>query len=86
MIIWLKCTDNNRAEITYKICLHAIDECQCLLQVRSDLGVENELAAKHMLMIRGNDIKGCIGGKPTHNTRIERCWGECNTNAIDFFL
>lgn len=38
-----------------------------------------------MTMLRGPQISGYIGGKSTHNTRIERMWRECNNDAMDSF-
>ena len=71
MIIWLKISDNNRATTAYEYFKNAIEEYECPLQVRSDKGSENRLIAKHMIAIRGDEMRGFIGGKSTHNTRIE---------------
>jgi len=81
-VIWLKCSDNNRADTTYNYFLTAIEEHQCPFQVRGDKGVENKKIAKHMIAIRGENIRGFIGGKSTRNTRIERFWREYNTNVM----
>ena len=81
-IIWLICSDNNRADTTYGYFLNAIQEFQCPFQVRGDKGVENKMIAKHMIAIRGENMKGFLGGKSTHNTRIERFWREYNKNVM----
>ena len=85
-VIWLKCADNNRADTTYNYFLNAIQEHQCPFQVRGDKGVENKKIAKHMIAIRGDNIRGFIGGKSSHNTRIERFWKEYNTNVMKTFF
>ena len=84
-VIWLKCADNNRADTTYNYFLNAIEEHQCPFQVRGDKGVENKKIAKHMIAIRGENIRGFIGGKSARNTRIERFWREYNTNVMKSF-
>ena len=40
----------------------------------SDKRGENYLIAKHIIIIRGAEIKGYLGGISTHNTIIERLW------------
>ena len=72
MIIWLKCASNNRAETVYNHFMKSITEFQCPNHVRGDKGSENCLIAKHMMILRGSDMNGFIGGRSAHNTRIER--------------
>ena len=43
------------------------------------------MIAKHMIPIRGENMQDFIGGKLTHNTRIERFQQEYNTNSITSF-
>ena len=71
IIIQLKCANNNRAEIVYNYFAHSIIEFQCLYQVRGDKGSENQLITKHMIILRQSEMKGFIGNRSTHNTRIE---------------
>ena len=85
MIIWLKCANNNKAETVYNHFIKSITEFQCPYQVRGDKGSENRLIAKHMMILRGSDMNGFIGGRSTHNTRIERLWREYNNNVMDKF-
>ena len=61
---------------------HAIQKHQCPFQVRGDKGAENRMIAKHVIAIRGEDIRGYTGGRSCHNTRIERFWGEHNRNVM----
>ena len=86
MIIWLKCANNNRAETVHNHFIQSINEFQCPFQVRGDKGSENRLIAKHMIILRGTETRGFIGGRSTHNTRIERLWREYNNNAMDHYL
>ena len=81
-IVWLKCSNNNLADAACNYFLDAIQKHQCPFQVRGDKGAENRMIAKHVIAIRGEDIRGYTGGRSCHNTRIERFWGECNRNVM----
>ena len=71
--------------MTYNYFLKAIKEYQCPLQVREDKGAENRIIAKYIIAIRGENIRGFIGGKSTHNTRIERFQREYNITVMQKF-
>ena len=43
------------------------------------------MSPKHITAIRGENVRGFIGGKSTCNTRIERFWQEYNTNVMTSF-
>ena len=84
-IIWLKYTNNNRADTTYTYFLKAMKVYECPFQVRKDKGVENKIITKYMIIIRGENIRGFIRDKSTYNTRIKRFWWEYNTNVMKIF-
>lgn len=84
-IMWLKCSNNNLADAACNYFLDAIQKYQCPYQVCGDKGAENRKIAKHMIAIRGKDIRGHIGGRSCHNARIERFWGEYNRNVMSKF-
>ena len=69
--MWLKCTNNNRAETVYNYFIYSITEFQCPFQVRSDKGSENRLIIKHMIILIGTEMCRFISRRSTHNTRIE---------------
>ena len=79
-IMWFKCSGNNKWITTYELFKEAISKFITPLQVRGDKGSENRLIANHMLRI--TYYKGHIGGRSTHNTRIERFGREHNVNAM----
>ena len=71
MIMWLKCANNNHSETAYNHFIHSIIEFQSLFQVHSNKESENCLITKYMMILRGTEIRRFIGGRSTHNTRIE---------------
>ena len=81
-IIWLKCSNNNRGNISHDLFKESINKNFTPLQVIGDNGSENTLIAKHMLMVRNTQCRGCIGGRSTHKTRIECFWREFNVNVM----
>ena len=83
--MWLKCSDNDRADTTCNCFSNAIEEHQCPYQVRGDEGSENRKIAKCVIATRGEGMRDCIGGKSTRSTRIERFWREHNVNVMKKF-
>ena len=43
------------------------------------------MIAKHVIVIRGENMQGFIGGKSIRNTRIKRFWQEYNINVMTSF-
>lgn len=72
MIVFLKCSNNNRAETVYDHFLSAIVKFGVPSRVRSDFGGKNYLVARHMILHRGQARGGMLTGSSTHNQRIER--------------
>ena len=74
MVVYTKCSPNNRASTVYELFLSAIQQFGMPSRVRSDQGRENILVAQHMLEHRGDGRGSIITGCSTHNQRIERFW------------
>ena len=74
MIVYLKCSNNNRAKTVYELFVKAVDRFGLPSRVRSDFGGENYIVAQHMIRHRGQDRGSMLTGSSTHNQRIERLW------------
>ncbi len=74
MVVYLRCSSNNRAVTVYSSFLDAVRQFGLPSRVRSDHGGENVLVAQHMLEHRGDRRSSIITGASTHNQRIERFW------------
>jgi len=76
MPVFLKVSNNNKAETVLEAFVDATDKYGLPLRVRSDKGGENVRVAEYMLRRRGADTKPFIAGRSVHNQRIERLWRE----------
>ena len=74
LIVYLKCSTNNRASTVYELFLRAIQQYHLPSRVRSDQGRENISVAQHMIEHRGAERHSIITGSSVHNQRIERLW------------
>ncbi len=74
LIVFLKCSNNNRATTVYSLFLKGVQCYGLPSRVRSDQGRENILVARHMLEHRGTGRGSMIVGSSVHNQRIERLW------------
>ena len=69
MPVFLKVSNNNKAETVLEAFVDATDKYGLPLRVRSDKGGENVRVAEYMLRRRGADTKPFIAGRSVHNQR-----------------
>ena len=85
LILYLKCSTNNRASTVYDLFLEAVGQHGLPSRVRSDQGRENIRVAQHMLHHRGVDRNSIIVGSSVHNQRIERLWKDSHRCVTSLF-
>lgn len=78
LVVFLGCSDNNRAETVLHLFLQAGNSYGYPSRVRSDQGLENIEVARWMISNMGVDRGSHITGSSVHNQRIERLWREVN--------
>ena len=74
MVVYLKCTTNNRADTVYDSFLGAANQYGLPSRVRCDQGKENTYVAWHMIHCHGADQRSVIVDSSVHNQHIERFW------------
>ena len=74
MIVYLKCSTDNRASTAYATLLEGVRQYGLPSRVRTDQGRENICIAQHMLEHCGTNRRSIITGSSVHNQRIERLW------------
>lgn len=85
LIVYMKCSSNNRASTVYECFLEAVELYGLPSRVRSDQGKENYLVARHMLQSRGTDRNSMITGSSVHNQRIERLWKDMYIGVVRLY-
>ena len=71
-IVYLQCSDNNRAYTVLKLFEEAVEKNGLPSRVRSDMGVENVDVARFTLHNRGVNRKTMLVGSSAHNQCIKR--------------
>ena len=85
--VYLKASNNNRAETVLKLFLEAVDEYGLPSRVRSDRGGENVMVSQFMLEHpqRGPGRQSFITGRSVHNQRIERLWRDVYVGTLSLY-
>ena len=74
MVVYLKCSTNNKAQSVFKYFWKTTREYDVLSHVHSDKGGENVMVCHFMVSQRGIGRGSHITGPSIHNQRIERLW------------
>ena len=74
LIVFLKCSTNNRSETVRQVFLSATQNYEWPSRVRTDYGGENVLVWALMEDVRGTNRGSYIAGTSTQNQQIERLW------------
>jgi len=85
VIVYIECSNNNRAQTVYSLFLRAVQQFWLPSRVRCDQGGENYSVALHMLQNRGVDRRSVIVGSSVHNQRIERLWRDLHRCVTQLF-
>ena len=85
LIVFLKCSNNNRADTVYNLFLQAVGQYGLPSRIRCDQGRENVRVAQHMLHHRGVERRSVLVGSSVHNQRIERLWRDSHRCVTSIF-
>ena len=69
---FLRCSDNNRADVALELFCAATEYLGFLLRVRTDHGGENVKVWEEMYNHFGSDVRPVLTGRSVHNQRAER--------------
>ena len=84
LIVFLRCSTNNRAETVLQGFLPAILTYGLPQKLRTDMGGENTAAWRYMIQRHGHE--NCvIAGSSVHNERIERLWRDVHRAVLTPF-
>lgn len=84
-IVFMKCSDNNRATTVLDSFINGISSFGSPACVRTDCGGENVDVWRYMLSTNQSDPSCVITGSSTHNVRVERMWRDmCRSVSSSF--
>ena len=87
MLVFIRCSTNNRAETVLNLFLSGVSHYGLPSRVRTDKGGENVRIAQFMLNhpLRGPGRGSHITGRSVHNQRIERFWRDLFVGCTSLF-
>ena len=85
LVVYLKCSDNNRAAAVVSLFVSATEEFCWPSRIRIDKGVENAEVKRLMLQRRGEGRGSVLQGSSVHNQRIERLWRDMRKMVTEYF-
>ncbi|KAG8938269.1 hypothetical protein FRC04_009189 [Tulasnella sp. 424] len=85
VVVYLKASNNNRAETVREVFLESTKSFGWPSRVRADWGGENVGVQAEMEQARGTGRGSFFAGPSTHNQRIERLWRDVFTWSIQGF-
>ncbi len=85
LIVYLKYSNNNRAETVLRLFGAAVQQYGLPSRVRSDPGTENTSVALYMLRNTGLNRRSVITGSSTHNQCIERLWRDMHRSVTTLY-
>ena len=85
--VYLKCSNNNRADTVLNLFKEAVNMYGLPSRVQGDAGGENVDVSKFLLMhpLRGPRQGSVIVGKSVHNQRIERMWRDVFQGVLGMY-
>ena len=84
-IVFLKCSDNNRATTMLSLFTAGVSQFGLPDRVRSDHGGENIRVWQYMISAHHQDYTAVITGSSVHNERIERLWRDVHRCIASIF-
>ena len=85
LVVYLKCSDNNRAETVGNSFLAATEEYCWPSRVRTNKGGENVVVARLMMERRGEGRGSILQGSSVHNQRIEQLWRDMRKMVSEYY-
>ena len=84
-IVFLKCSDNNRATTVLNLFTEGVSQFGLPDMVRSDCGGENVRMWQYMISAHHQDYTTVITGSSVHNQRVERLWRDVHRCIASVF-
>jgi hypothetical protein len=83
--VFLKASDNNRAETVANCFVRSIGTYGVPSRVRCDYGGENQDICDFMAVLRGDHRGSALRGSSVHNQRIERLWVDVRNGTTNVY-